>query len=97
MNDKIQSSFTSAIWHLYVVECSDGSLYTGITTNVDRRVSQHSAGKGAKYTRSRKPVKLITSWEIGNRSEASKAEYAFKQNTRKEKLRLLTEEKWSDI
>lgn len=83
------------IWYLYVVECADGSLYTGISTDVERRINQHNKGKGAKYTRSRRPVKLINSWEIGDRSAASKAEAKFKKNSRTTKLKLLEEGKWS--
>jgi len=84
------------IWSLYVVECADGSLYTGISNDVAKRIKTHNKGKGAKYTRSRKPVKLLISWKIGNRSEVSKAEYQFKQNTRSKKLKLIAKGKWKD-
>lgn len=73
-------------WYLYVLECGDGTLYTGITTDVDRRLKQHREGKGAKYTRSRGPLKLLRSWKYVSRSAASVAEYAFKQLPRSEKL-----------
>jgi putative endonuclease len=74
-----------ACW-LYVVWCSDGTLYTGISSDVKSRVRRHNRGKGAKYTRSRRPVRLLRSWEYPDRSAAAKAEYAFKQLSRTEKL-----------
>ena len=66
-------------WFLYVIECRDGSLYTGITVDVARRYAQHVAGKGAKYTRSRPPVRVLAVMEFADRSTALKAEYALKQ------------------
>jgi putative endonuclease len=68
------------------VECSDGTLYTGITTDINRRLNQHNSGKGAKYTSIRRPVKLMSISEFGDRSDASKEEYRIKQLTRKEKI-----------
>jgi len=77
-------------WYLYVVKCSDGSLYTGVTTDVTRRLSEHNTGvSGAKYTRSRRPVELIFQEEHSNQSEALKAEYSFKKLSRKQKLRII--------
>jgi putative endonuclease len=75
-------------WNLYVVECSDGTLYTGITTDLTRRVRQHNGEikGGAKYTRPRRPVTLVAHWPQENRSVASKAEWAFKQLQRTQKL-----------
>ncbi len=76
----------SADWLMYVVECADGSYYTGITTDMTRRLNEHNRTKrGAKYTRSRRPVKLIYFERYADRSEASKAEAAFKKLTRKKK------------
>ena len=76
----------SADWLMYVVECSDGSYYTGITTDMTRRLNEHNCTKrGTKYTRSRRPVKLIYFESHENRSEASRAEAAFKKLTRKKK------------
>jgi putative endonuclease len=66
-------------WFVYVIECRDGSLYTGTTVDVARRYAQHVAGKGAKYTRSRPPVRLLASMAFDDRSSALKAEYALKQ------------------
>ena len=73
-----------------MVECSDGTLYTGISTDLERRINEHNnSEKGAKYTRARRPVKLVYSEELSNRSEASKREYALKKMSRKEKIRLM--------
>lgn len=68
-------------WFLYVIECADGSLYTGIAVDVARRYALHVAGKGARYTRSHAPVRLMAVIEYADRSEASKAEYLVKQMT----------------
>jgi len=75
-------------WFMYVVKCSDNSLYTGITTDITRRLIEHnSSKKGAKYTRGRRPVTLVYKESFENRSTASKAEAAFKKLTRHAKLR----------
>jgi len=76
------------IWSLYVLLCADGTLYTGITTDITRRVRQHNGEikGGAKYTRGRRPVKLVASWPQENRSMAAKAEWRFKQLQRSQKL-----------
>ena len=66
-------------WYVYLIECRDGSLYTGIATDVDRRYAEHVAGKGARYTRSRPPVRLMARFEHPDRAAASRAEYAIKQ------------------
>jgi len=77
-------------WYVYIVQCSDGSLYTGITVDLVRRLGEHNtSNKGAKYTRSRRPVQMMYSETHETRSLASKREYAIKQLTRKEKLNLL--------
>lgn len=75
-----------AVWYLYLVECADGTLYTGITTDVERRLAVHASGKGARYTRSRLPLLLVASRAIGSRSQALRAEYAIKQLAREEKM-----------
>lgn len=75
--------------YTYIVECSDGTLYTGWTTDVQKRVSTHNSGKGAKYTRGRVPVKLVYQEQFDTRSEAMKREYAIKQLSRSEKLDLI--------
>ena len=80
-------------WYVYIVEClGDGSYYTGITTNVNKRIETHNNGKGSKYCRSRLPVVLKASFEAEDRSSASKEEYRIKQLTRKEKLKLINEQ-----
>ena len=78
-------------WYVYIVECADGSLYTGISTDVDRRLLEHNYSfKAAKYTRSRRPVRLVWTKEIeGGRSGASKEEYRIKRLSRKKKLELI--------
>ncbi|HSY76255.1 MAG TPA: GIY-YIG nuclease family protein [Bacteroidia bacterium] len=73
-------------WYVYMLECADGSIYTGITNDVKERVAKHNSGKGAKYTKARLPVVLKAKWKHKDKSEAAKAEYAFKQLTREEKL-----------
>jgi chorismate synthase len=73
-------------WHLYVLECADKTLYTGISPDVTKRIEKHNRGRGAAYTATRLPVKLLASWEFPNRSAATKAELRFKQLTRKQKL-----------
>ncbi len=73
------------IWSIYLIRGADNSLYTGITTDVDRRVETHRAGKGAKYLKARRPLQLVFSQKVGNRSQASKLEYAVKQLPKKRK------------
>ena len=78
-------------WYTYIVKCSDGSLYTGITTDLERRVDEHnSSNKGAKYTKIRRPVKIVYSLECLDRSDASKKEYAIKKLSRYKKLEIIT-------
>ena len=76
-------------WYLYVVLCNDTSLYTGITTDIKRRVSQHNSGRGAKYTKGRGPVVLVHVRQYKNRSDASKAESKFKKLRRTKKLQIV--------
>lgn len=66
-------------WFLYLIECVDGSVYTGITTDVAARFDEHAAGKGARYTRSRKPHTVLASFALPYRSSASRAEYWVKR------------------
>ena len=73
-------------WFLYVVQCSDNTLYTGVTTEISRRVNEHNVGaRGAKYTMARRPVRLVYWEEHPNRSDAQSYEYAFKKLSRKQK------------
>jgi putative endonuclease len=72
-------------WYLYLLECADGSIYTGITVDVEARYAAHSAGKGARYTRSHPPVRLLAKFEYADRASASKAEYEMKRLSAAEK------------
>lgn len=76
------------IWKLYILRCGDGTLYTGITTDVESRLNAHRSGKGAKYTRGRLPLELVYSEECGTHSDALKRELAIKALPREEKERL---------
>ena len=76
-------------WYVYMLRCGDGSLYTGYTDDVDRRLAVHQSGKGAKYTRSRLPVELAYREELPDKSSALKREAAIKKLTRPEKLALI--------
>jgi putative endonuclease len=77
-------------WFVYILECSDKTLYTGITNNLEKRLQQHNSGlEAAKYTRARRPVKCVYTEVQSNRSEATKREMAIKQLKRAEKLRLI--------
>lgn len=79
-------------WHVYILECGDGSLYTGITDDIQRRFKAHSDGKGAKYTRGRGPLKLRYQEECGTHSDALKREIAIKRMTRQQKIDLVNKE-----
>ena len=80
-------------WYVYIVKCSDGSLYTGITVDRVRRVIEHNESKkGAKYTRTRRPVVLVYSETLKDRSSASKREIAIKKLNRIDKLKLISYE-----
>ena len=76
-------------WYLYVLRCGDGTLYTGITTDVEKRLAQHRSGKGAKYTRGRHPLELMYQETCEDHSAALKREYEIKKLSREEKLALL--------
>lgn len=76
-------------WFVYIVRCRDGSLYTGATNDLDKRVRAHSEGKGARYTRSRRPVVLVFSRRARDKPSALRQEYRIKQLTRVEKLALI--------
>jgi len=79
------------VYYVYIVKCADDTLYTGIATQLDRRIEEHNGSeKGAKYTRVRRPVELVYSEEYSDRSSASKREYEIKKKmTRKDKLALI--------
>ena len=72
-------------WYVYMLRCGDGTLYTGVTDNVERRLAAHRAGKGAKYTRGRGPLELVYTEEVPDKSAALKREITIKNLTRGEK------------
>lgn len=76
-------------WYVYILRCADGSLYTGITTDLERRVSQHNAGTASRYTRSRLPVEIEYHETQPTRSQALKREFAIKALSRQEKEALI--------
>ncbi|NNJ90119.1 MAG: GIY-YIG nuclease family protein [Gammaproteobacteria bacterium] len=82
-------------WFVYMLECADGSLYTGVSNDLAKRVEKHNAGKGAKYTRSRLPVKLVYSETAPDKGEALKKEIKMKQLSRAEKLVLIRQGAYS--
>jgi len=78
------------MYYLYILECADGTLYAGITVDLERRVNEHNTSKlGAKYTYARRPVKLVYSKKFKNRSLASKAECVLKKLSREQKIKLI--------
>lgn len=77
------------MWFVYILECADQSLYTGITTDLERRVDEHNGSKlGARYTRSRRPVRLLHHEHYDDRSSATQREIQIKRLSRKEKIQL---------
>ncbi len=76
-------------WYVYILECSDGTLYTGITNDLSRRIAHHNNGNGCKYTRCRTPVKLLYNKEYSRKGEALKQEASIKALTRAKKLELI--------
>lgn len=80
-------------WYLYILRCADGTLYTGITTNVERRLEAHRSGKGAKYTRGRSPLELAYREECGSHSDALKRELLVKKMNREQKEQLIRQPK----
>jgi putative endonuclease len=79
------------MYYLYILKCADETLYIGITTDLERRIEEHNSSSiGAKYTRGRRPVKLVYSQEFENRSEATREESRLKKLSRKEKITLIS-------
>ena len=76
-------------WYVYIVRCRDGSLYTGIATDVERRIADHLANKGAKYLRGRGPLKLVFKKQVGKKGRALKVEHKVKRLPRNEKEALI--------
>lgn len=78
------------MWNVYILQCADDTFYTGITTDIERRLSEHNlSDKGAKYTRARRPVLLVYTSTFSNRSEASVEEARIKKLNREQKERLI--------
>ncbi|NME83545.1 GIY-YIG nuclease family protein [Clostridium sp. SM-530-WT-3G] len=75
--------------YVYILECSDGTFYTGWTNDLEKRIRMHSEGKGAKYTKGRGPLKLVHCEEFESRSDAMRREYEIKQLKRSEKILLI--------
>lgn len=80
---------TDTPWFVYLLRCADGSLYAGITTDLDRRLAEHNAGTGAKYTRARRPVALAWAEPATDRASASRREYAVRRASRAQKQALV--------
>lgn len=89
-NDNLKGQIYNIIkyqtWYIYILECADETLYTGITNDLEKRIRQHNEGKGAKYTRGRGPVALVKSFKRLTKSDALKLEYKIKRLSREEKL-----------
>lgn len=82
------------MYYLYILECSDKTLYTGITVDLERRVKEHNLSNlGAKYTRGRRPITLLYSREYNDRATATKEEARIKKLSRKEKIDLISKQK----
>lgn len=81
------------MWYVYMLRCSDETLYTGITNDLSARIRAHNAGTGAKYTRGRGPVELVYSEELPSHGEALRREYAIKQLKKEQKLSLIMQQK----
>ena len=75
--------------YIYIVRCSDGTLYTGWTNDLEKRMKAHNEGRGAKYTRARRPVELVYSETLETKEEAMRREYAIKHMTREQKIKLI--------
>jgi putative endonuclease len=85
-----EATVTAMYWTVYMLECADHTLYTGITNDLDRRLAEHASGKGARYTKGRGPFRLVYQEICASRAEASRRESAIKLLSRAKKLRLLS-------
>lgn len=79
----------NTLYYVYILECADGSLYTGITNNLEKRLKIHNEGKASKYTRSRLPVKIVYKEEVMGKGKALSREIEIKKLEREDKLRML--------
>jgi len=82
------------MYYIYMLGCGDGSVYTGITNDVEKRMEAHRSGEGAKYTRGRGPFELFSLWETKTKSEACRVEYFVKKHPKKKKILFYTEEEY---
>jgi len=85
----VLNSFNPMSWFLYIVRCSNETLYTGITTDIPRRIKEHNSKKGAFYTKNKTPVELVYQEAMANQSEARRREAEIKKLTRTQKLELV--------
>jgi len=92
-----RKDMATKLWFVYVVQCRDSSYYTGVSTDVQHRVDTHNTGKGAKYTRSRRPVRLMWHKQFPSQSDALKFEASFKRLTRIQKTGFLMDEATAKI
>ena len=76
-------------WFVYILNCADGTLYTGITNDIDRRIKAHNAGTASKYTRVRRPVSIVYSEEVETKGDALRRELQIKRLTRSEKMAII--------
>ena len=76
-------------WFVYILNCADGTLYTGITNDIDRRIKAHNAGTASKYTRVRRPVSIVYSEEVETKGDALRRELQIKRLTRSEKMEII--------
>ncbi|MGD8967524.1 MAG: GIY-YIG nuclease family protein [Anaerolineae bacterium] len=83
---------SSSCWFLYALRCADDTLYTGVTTDLARRVSEHNSGQGARYTAGRRPVMLIGAWRFADRGAAQRAEARFRRLPRRRKLQHIAQQ-----
>lgn len=83
--------------YVYIVQCGDGSYYTGYTTDLSHRLAQHECGKGAKYTRGRGPLTLVYQAEFKTKREAMQVEYQIKQRSRAQKEKIIKEERQNHV
>jgi len=82
------------MYYVYMLGCGDGSVYTGITNDVEKRIEAHRRGEGAKYTRGRGPLELFSLWEAKTKSQACRVEYFIKKQTKKKKILFYTDREY---
>lgn len=93
----MKSAWAKECWHVYLLRCRDDSLYCGISNDLAARVARHNSGRGAKYTRSRRPVRVVYARRLKDRSTALKHEYRIKQMSKAEKEKLCARRIYSRV